>query len=93
MVADKIALKTLFCSRVDGMDEKALEYERFCDVALILCGVADESGKLAPQYANSPYWLGDGTAKDPLRPSEHAKLAAVLLKNGNLILESAADAR
>lgn len=75
VVADRAALKMLLCAFVDAMEEGTEDYVRFCDVAMTLVGVQRPGGGMSERFAQSPYWTGAGTASDPLRASEHARLA------------------
>lgn len=58
-------LKLYMCTVIDSLNGAA--YDRFCELFLTACGVVDEDGNLAKEYADSPYWAG-GTAGEPLRP-------------------------
>lgn len=58
-------LKLYMCTVIDSL--KGAAYDRFCELFLTACGVVDEDGNLAKEYADSPYWAG-GTGGEPLRP-------------------------
>lgn len=79
VVASKSALKVLLCGFVDGMDERTDDYVRFCDIAMTMVGVQKPEGGLSERFEQSPYWTGEGTAADPLRESEHARLTVSVL--------------
>lgn len=75
VVADKAALRMILFGFIAAMDEGSEDYVRFCDVAMALVGAQRPEGGMSEQFATSPYWTGAGTPADPLRASEHAKLA------------------
>lgn len=75
VAADKPALKMLLCAFVDALEPESEDWVRFCGVAMALVGVQRPEGGLSDRFRESPYWIGDGTPADPLRASEHAKLA------------------
>lgn len=79
VVPDKAALRMLIMGFVTDMEEGTEDYVRFCDVAMTACGVQLPEGGLSPRFAESPYWTGAGTPADPLRASEHARLALKLM--------------
>lgn len=58
-------LKLYMCTVIDSL--KGAAYDRFCELFLTACGVVDEDGNLAKEYADSPYWAG-GAGGEPLRP-------------------------
>lgn len=49
-------LKLYMCTVIDSL--KGAAYDRFCELFLTACGVVDEDGNLAKEYADSPYWAG-----------------------------------
>lgn len=75
VVADKAALRMILFGFIAAMDEGSEDYVRFCDVAMALVGAQRPEGGMSERFATSPYWTGAGTLADPLRASEHAKLA------------------
>lgn len=76
----KHELQLYLTNIIERMSEDSMEYERFSNIFLLMCGVIDQNGNMTSQYAESPYWAGgnDGT---PLRASDSATLLSQLSSN------------
>lgn len=72
--------KAYILNVIEHLNERSPEYERFCNIFLIMCGVVDFNGNLSEEYKCSPYWCG-GEGGVPLKASANAELVAQLSDN------------